>query len=63
MRARAGDELESATVTAARQLAEEARENWRVPRTPAREWHATRAVSAKTAGRRSPELPARPEQG
>jgi hypothetical protein len=62
MRAQAGDERESATVTAARQLAEEARENWWVPRTPAREWHGPRAVSVKTARRRLPEPPARPEQ-
>ena len=36
MRTRAGDEVESASITAARQLAEEAQSIWRVQRPAAR---------------------------
>jgi len=60
MRARPGDEQESATVTAARQLADEARESWRAPRPQLRARPAPRAVGAQTPTRFRPELPARP---
>lgn len=61
MRTRAGEEPEPATVTAARQLAQEAQQRRRAPRPPARERLTLRAIGAEAAGRRRPELTVRPE--